>query len=928
MIPMNKYNIITSLALASILCVGCRQDDIDIAEPQIDKPVAEQTSSAPSQDTRYTMLDVIRVRFSRPLGERIEEALRSDNALRSADVEAEGFLQSIDAEQLERVFPYAGQWEERTRREGLHLWYDIKLKPQSDPTVALQVREKAMALAEQYAGVDVAEHVMVCQLPDVKPILFTESMGDLRSGSVEYPMNDPLLSRQWHYHNEGNFIRSKKGADVNLYDAWKIEVGKPNVLVAVVDGGIDIEHEDLKDNIYVNLAEQNGQPGVDDDKNGVVDDIYGYNFALRQNKIVPHDHGTHVAGTVAARSNNQVGVAGVAGGNGNSESGVRLISCQTFATHPVTGKSVSGGFELAIKYGADAGAVISQNSWGQPNQTYLRQSYKDAIDYFVKYAGCDNDGNQRPDSPMKGGVVIFAAGNEGYEYDAALASYEKVISVTSMAPNFEASYFTTHGTWADIMAPGGDRYYHNGQVLSTLPGNQYGYMQGTSMACPHVSGIAALIVSKHGGQGFTNEELRRRLTTSLRPENVNAINPKLAGKLGAGYIDAALALADAPSDASLAKNKAPEKVKWADHKISHHGLSVRWIVPKDPEEGVAFGYHIYSKTESLTEADLSTLTPIDFKEPKAQLGAILEYSFANFTPDTEYHFAIVPYDKWGKKGEPAFTTIRTLSNNPPVINMPTIDPIRLTGDEEYELMLPVTDADGHKWHWGLVGQSHGSVIEETPEGLKVRLRARGIPGKYELKIRVEDVLGGFAEVSIPFEIYVNRAPELVTRFSRLYLVKGTTDEVDLLQYFTDPDQEALTYTVRSIDNTTTQATVQGSKLIFTAGTEGLSAFEVTATDAKGLTAKGIVEVEVTTDDLVQLLYPTPVTTTLNIRVLRGTSSIKATVYTATGTQMLSQSLTVDKSSVASLDVSKLASGSYVLEVSAAGKTIRKPFTKR
>lgn len=925
---MNKYKIIASLALGSLLLVGCRQEDIDFAEPQIDKPVAEQERPTSAADSHDTMMDVIRVRFSRALGERVEAALRSDGALRGADIETDGFLERIDAESLERVFPYAGRWEERTRREGLHLWYDIKLKPQSDPTVALQVRERAMALAEQYSGVDIAERVIVCELPDVKPVLYTESMGDLRSGEAQLPTDDPLLARQWHYHNEGNFVRAKKGADVNLYDAWKIETGKPHVLVAIVDGGIDITHEDLRDNLHVNVAERDGQPGVDDDNNGLVDDVHGFNFVVNSSRLTAHDHGTHVAGTVAARNNNHIGVAGVAGGNGDPESGVRLISCQVFAKNAITGASTSGGFDKAIKYGADAGAVISQNSWGRPGSTVMPASYKEAIDYFIKYAGCDNQGNQLEGSPMKGGVVIFAAGNEGYEYDAALASYKEVVSVTSMAPNFEASYFTTHGVWADIMAPGGDMYYHNGQVLSTLPGNKYGYMQGTSMACPHVSGIAALIVSKHGGPGFTNEDLKRRLTTSLRPENINEINPGLAGKLGAGYIDAALALADDPSTADLARNKAPEKVQWAEPEVTHRGLSVRWMVPKDAEEGVAFGYRFYAQKDAFTAADLETLKYIDLKEPQAQLGAILQYSFKGLEADTEYYFAIVPYDKWGHIGEASFTTVRTLSNNAPKIKLPEVAPIRITGDEVYELMVPVTDVDGHSWTWRVIGQSHGSVIEQTAEGLKVQLRVRGAVGKYILKIEVEDELGATDEVSIPFEIYHNSAPELKARFSRFYIVRGTTDEIDLLAHFADPDGEALTYTVRPMANTTTQAIVEGSKLAITAGEVGRSAFEVKATDANGLVAKAILEVEVTTDELVQLLYPTPATTTLNMRVLRGVSSVDVVVYTATGTQMLRQSLTVDKSSVASLDISKLASGSYVLEASAAGKTVRKPFTKR
>ena len=131
---------------------------------------------------------------------------------------------------------------------------------------------------------------------------------------------------------------AKKGADCNVKPVWeKYTAGKSNVIVAIVDGGIDITHEDLVDNLYINEKEKNGQPNVDDDGNGFVDDVYGYNFVTADGvvggKIEPDDdgHGTHVAGTVGARNNNGKGVAGVAGGDGTAGSGVRLMSCQTFA---------------------------------------------------------------------------------------------------------------------------------------------------------------------------------------------------------------------------------------------------------------------------------------------------------------------------------------------------------------------------------------------------------------------------------------------------------------------------------------------------------------------------------------------------------------------------------------------------------------------
>lgn len=201
--------------------------------------------------------------------------------------------------------------------------------------------------------------------------------------------------------------------------------------MAVIDGGIDYRHEDLTGNVG-NPAELFGEPGVDDDGNGYIDDIYGWNFINGTNQIEADDHGTHVAGTIGAENNNGVGVCGIAGGHGGN-TGVWLLSCQLFGT--IDGREVSASFPEMIKYAADAGAVIAQNSWGYENITYLPRADQEAIDYFIQYAGVDERGEQT--GPMKGGVVIFAAGNENKDYRTYPAAYEKVVSVAAYAPDYK-----------------------------------------------------------------------------------------------------------------------------------------------------------------------------------------------------------------------------------------------------------------------------------------------------------------------------------------------------------------------------------------------------------------------------------------------------------------------------------------------------------
>ena len=384
--------------------------------------------------------------------------------------------------------------------------------------------------------------------PTVKMTPYSPSGASMQATASTF--DDPLLAKQWHYYNDGSVnARAKKGADCNVKPVWeKYTTGKKNVIVAVVDGGIDITHEDLKDNLYVNEKEKNGQPNVDDDGNGFVDDIYGYNFVTAKDvvggTIEPDDggHGTHVAGTVAARNNNGKGVAGIAGGDGSPDSGVRLLSCQIFRN-----KDEQGDAAAAIKYAADNGAVICQNSWGYSSTagvTSMPQLLKEAVDYFIKMAGCDANGNQRPDSPMKGGVVMFAAGNENKEFSCLPACYAPTVSVAAWHWDFSKASYSNYAKWVTITAPGGDqdRFGTEAGVLSTVPKKKvasgYAYFQGTSMACPHVSGIAALIASYFGRQGFTNEELKSRLITAYRPYNIDEQNPTYKGKLGKGYIDA------------------------------------------------------------------------------------------------------------------------------------------------------------------------------------------------------------------------------------------------------------------------------------------------------------------------------------------------------------------------------------------------------
>ncbi|MCD8166861.1 MAG: S8 family serine peptidase [Bacteroides sp.] len=475
-----------------------------------------------------------------------EVTVRSSGGQVTTGIRAlDGSATLLGITRMQRTFPYAGKYEERTRREGLHLWYDVWF---SEEVAATRAAGDVTVLEGIETAIPVPK-VISLAMPADPPV----TAGLMQLSHVFYPFDDPDLSKQWGFINPGTESWQQEGADVRLQNVWQQYNGHPDIIVAIVDGGIELTHPDLQANLWINEAELNGAPGYDDDQNGYDDDIYGYNFVSDTGTIKAHRHGTHVAGTIGAVNNNGIGVSGIAGGNGTPNSGVRLMSCQIFEHQGnYTNDIVSGNIGAAIKYGADNGAVISQNSWGYAADAASRSSridlvHKEAIDYFVKYAGCDNDGNQLPDSPMKGGIVFFASGNSNSSNPsvAAPADYEKVIGVAAIGPDYKKPSYSNYGDYMAISAPGGGSSGDTRIWSTTIAAggyNYYEYRYGTSMACPHVAGVAALVIEKHGvgKQGFTATQLEELLLTTAY--DIDRYNPEYAGQLGTGCVDAQAAL--------------------------------------------------------------------------------------------------------------------------------------------------------------------------------------------------------------------------------------------------------------------------------------------------------------------------------------------------------------------------------------------------
>ena len=909
-------------ALSGMMLMSC-QDSIDM------EAAGSGTRSVNIDKDLFAVKGCVHVKLSKAASAALP-ATRSGNVeMQSVPSSMSSAMQYAGAYRMERVFKPAGVYEARTVAAGLDRWYTVYFDDSKDVAAVVQQFSKAK-------GVEYAERVLPIARPEITAKPYTAAGADASmQQAAAGGFDDPLLAKQWHYYNDGSVsVRAKKGADCNVRPVWeKYTTGRKNVIVAIVDGGIDVTHEDLVDNLYINEKEKNGQPGVDDDGNGFIDDVYGYNFVEAKDvvggTIEPDDegHGTHVAGTVGARNNNGKGVAGIAGGDGTAGSGVRLMSCQIFRR-----KNEQGDAAAAIKYAADNGAVICQNSWGYASTagvTAMPQLLKEAVDYFIKMAGCDASGQQRADSPMKGGVVVFAAGNENKEFSAYPACYPPAVSVSAMAWDFTKASYSNYAKWVTIMAPGGDqdRYGTEAGVLSTVPKRKaasgYAYFQGTSMACPHVSGIAALIASYFGKQGFTNEELKSRLTTAYRPYNIDEQNPAYKGKLGRGYIDAEAAF---ETDTGI----APEKVGTLSLTPDFVDVTAEWSIAKDEDKTAAF-YRLYISSGELTPESLKNMNYKEVNGVGHRLGETLKYTFNDLQDNKTYSIAVVAVDRWGNLSAPVIRQCTTKLNHAPETSGFPEGGIEVGEDERKSFSFNVFDPDGHGWDIKTSGETQGVSYTLNRSTVTVHLVPVLAAGSYTCTFILTDDLGAKAEKSFTFRIVKYIPPQLEKPFDNciIGLDEGIVT-IPLTGHYAYSGKNRLTYKADVSNGSIASTAVSNDNLQLRPLAKGITRVNVSATDGRQTSSDASFQIRVVERKAapVYAVYPIPVRKDIHALLNPEVKQAEFVVSTTVGERLMKADVTPDRNHVATLDLSRLNPGTYRLTVHTGKGNHTQMFIKR
>ncbi len=424
--------------------------------------------------------------------------------------------------------------------------------------------------------------------------------------------NDPRMGDLWGLHNIGQ-TGGLPDADIDAPEAWDIQTGSPDIVVAVIDTGIDYLHEDLAANLWVNQAEWDGTTGVDDDGNGFIDDVMGWDFVNEDNDPMDDNgHGSHTAGTIGAVGDNEIGVTGV-------NWMVQLMPVKCFNSG---GSGATDDIIEAILYAAsfeDGGnkiVRITNNSWGGGRRSKAMQ---DAIS-------------------SSGALFVASAGNSASSKKQYPAGYDldNIISVAATDHNDELASFSNFGSgWVDLAAPGVD-------ILSTTLGNKYSLKSGTSMAAPHVAGVAALIMAQ--SPDWYNDEIKTQIIAT-----VDAL-PSLEGKVvSGGCLNARSALGGSEGPPDIVAPAAVINLAVDDTATTFDTVTLTWTATGDDGySGTAYLYDVrYSTSAISTDADFDSATSVQ-GEPLPQVSGSFEtFTVTGLSGETTYYLALKVADEAG-----------------------------------------------------------------------------------------------------------------------------------------------------------------------------------------------------------------------------------------------------------------------------------------
>jgi subtilisin family serine protease len=486
--------------------------------------------------------------------------------------------------------------------EGLSRWFTVSVKDEQD-------LQKTLAACASSGLVEYAEPIYIY--------------------NVATTPNDPYYSTAGTWGQQYDDQWGLK--NIQAEKAWNVSRGNNNVIVAVIDTGVDYTHPDLSANIWSNPNEVSGN-GIDDDNNGYPDDAMGWNFIDDNNKPMDtHGHGTHLSGIIAAVGNNGLGIAGVCW-----QAKIMVLKALTDS-----GSGASDQLAQAIKYAVDNGARVINISWGGYGNSRLIQ---DALSYAYNH-NC---------------VIVAAAGNNNTNAERFFpGNYSQAITVAACDANDQRASFSNYGTNVDVSAPGVDilslkaKGTDMGRKETNIVGGEYYRASGTSMATPFVSGLAALIIASN--RDLTNLEVEEKIISSCDDLGT-------AGKdayYGYGRINASQAL-------TLGRG---EQVRISDFKVydtpSDDGdsINVTWTATAS---SVIKGYSIYYATEpfaSITDEGVQVLLDFPADDPQTD-----HCTIAGLQEGTGYYVAVVATLISGKSkvSVSASATSNMLSNDKPV----------------------------------------------------------------------------------------------------------------------------------------------------------------------------------------------------------------------------------------------------------------------